>query len=779
MTDKPSVKMKTRLNIWLCLPVLALLVYMIWGIYKVAIKEGEKWQSLANSQQLRATVVHASRGTIYDSNGSVLAQSATVYTIFVDPIMLSSQLEGRDEWIEELKAAIKKEDDPEKLQQYQKELEKAKTGMQTLDELVEFLSVKLELETKEVRDKLTDTSSQYVVLKKEVEKTLRDEINEELTDLKIDGVRGEPTTRRVYPQNSLAANVLGHTSFDGNGIYGLEAYYDDYLSGIDGRVITATDKDGNEIPYRYKQSYDAQDGNSLNLNIDINIQYILEKSLQKAYETHQPAERMCSVIMNPKTGQVYAMATAYSYDPNQPAVITDKATAQSLAGLDEDSAEYSEKQLDAWSAQWKNKAISELYFPGSVFKIITGSSALEEKAISLEDTFACNTMITVEDRDISCWSTVDHGSQNLAKAMLNSCNPAFVQIGLKLGTDNFEKYFDGFGLSELSGIDLPGEINSYNFHVNGGLRGAVDLATSSFGQHNKVTPIQMITAVSAAVNGGYVVTPQIVSSITDSNGNIVKKNEPEIKRQIISEETSAKMREILKGVVEGEKSSNCYIQGYSIGGKSGTSQKLDIEGGEEQYVSSYCAFSPAEDPEVIMLVMVDQPTGELFYGSQVAAPICVEVLSEVLPYMGYFPEYDEDEIENVSVTVPGVQYYSVEDAKKTLGDLGFEVKVIGSGDTVLMQMPSAVKIEHGGSVVLYTDENERIEKVSVPSLQGLTRSQAREVLASYGLNLIAEGTGVQDENAPAQADQSYPAGTSVPMGTAVSVSFVSTTVASQ
>ncbi len=779
MTDKPSAKMKTRLNIWLCLPVLALLIYMIWGIYKVSIKEGEKWQSLANSQQLRSTVVGASRGTIYDSKGNVLAQSATVYTIYVDPVMLETQLKGRDDWIEELKGAIASEDDPEKVEEYQAKLEKAKNSDETLDELVEFLAVKLEMETADVRDKLTDTTSQYIILKKEVEKTLRDEINDKLTDLQIDGVRGDPTTRRVYPQNSLAANVLGHTDYDGNGIYGLEAYYDDYLSGVDGRVITAADKDGNEIPYRYKQSYDAQDGNSLNLNIDINIQYMLEKALQKAYDENQPAERLCSIIMNPKTGQVYAMATNYSYDPNEPAKITDPKVAEELAGLDDSTGEYQDKQLEAWSMQWKNKAISELYFPGSVFKIITGSSALEEKAISLDDTFSCNTMIQVEDREISCWSTSDHGAQNLALAMLNSCNPAFVQIGLKLGIDNYEKYFDGFGLNELSGIDLPGEINSYNFHVNGGLRGAVDLATSSFGQHNKVTPIQMITAVSAAVNGGYVVTPQVVGSITDSNGNVVKKNEPVIKRQIISEDTSASMREILKGVVEGQKGSNCYIKGYSIGGKSGTSQKLDISGGEELYVSSYCAFAPAEDPEIIMLVMVDQPTGEKYYGSQVAAPICVEVLSEVLPYMGYFPEYTEEELENVSVTVPSVQYYELSDAKKTLEDLGLTVKVKGEGDTVLRQVPSAVKIEHGGSVVLYTDEKTEIEKVSVPNIEGLTKSQAKEVLEAYGLNLIAGGTGAEEEAATAQDDQSYSPGTSVPMGTAITVSFVTSVVVSQ
>lgn len=768
--------MKTRLNIWLCIPVLAMLVYMILGIYRVSVVEGEKWKNLANSQQLKSTVVTASRGSIYDANGNVLAQSSTVYTIFVDPVMLQQQLEARDDRIDELREAIKETKDPDDKKRYEDELGTALTSSETFDELVEFLSVKLELDTVKVKKKLRDTSSQYVILKKEVDKTLRDEIDNELTKLKIDGVRGEPNTRRVYPQNSLAAHVIGHTNYDGSGLYGLEAKYDNYLSGVDGRVITAKDKDGNDIPYRYKQSYDAQDGNDLVLNIDINIQYMLEKSLEKAYREYSPAERICAIIMNPKTGQVYAMATCFGYDPNDPYVITDKVTLDMLSGMDPNSKQYEDAQMDAWNLQWKNKAVSELYYPGSVFKIITGSAALEEKKITTDEIFYCNSSIHVEDRDISCWTNGDHGPQNLALAMTNSCNPAFIQIGLKLGAEDFIRYFDGFGYTELSGIDLPGEINSYTMPLS--KMGLVELATSSFGQTNKITPIQMITGISAAVNGGYVVTPQVVNTIRDSNGNIVKKNEPVIKRQIISEETSATMRGILQEVVDSNPSSNCHIPGYKIGGKSGTSQKLDIHGGEELYVGSYCAFVPADDPELIMLALVDQPMGSKFYGSQVAAPICKKVLSEVLPYMGFFPVYTPEELANVSVTVPSVQYYTVEEARKTLAELGFEVKIKGEGDTVLRQTPSSVKIEHGGSVVLYTDDKEEVEMVTVPGLEGLTREQAKEVLEYNGLNLASDGLDTEDD-VYAQADQSYAAGTAVPIGTAVSVSFDTNVVTSQ
>lgn len=777
MTDKPSLRMKRRLTVWLTVPVLFVVAYMIIQIYKVSIVERDKWKSLANSQQVKSTAVAASRGTIYDSNGSVLAQSSTVYNIYCDPKMFEEQLNKKDERIKELKALIKKENDDSKVEDYEKKLEEAKSGEQVLSELVEFLAGKLKMDTAEVKKKLTATDTQYSIIKKNVEKTILDEIEKKLTELDMDGVRGEPTTKRVYPQGSLSANVLGHTDYDGDGIYGLEKFYNDYLSGVDGRTITAKDKDGNEIPYRYKQKYDAQDGSDLNLNIDSNIQYKLEKALEKAVEEHKPTDRACGIIMNPKTGQVYAMATAYSYDPNEPAEITDKETAAKLASLKEGSEEYKKIQLDAWSTQWKNKAISEIYFPGSVFKVITGSSALEEKAITLNDTFSCNTAIQVDDTNFHCWSFNDHGGQNLAQAMLNSCNPAFVQIGMKLGAEKFCKYFDAYGFNELTGIDLPGEVNSISMPLS--RMGNVELASSSFGQTNKVTPIQMITAYSAVVNGGYLVTPQVVNTITDPNGNVVKRNETQVKRQVISETTSKEMRTILQGVVEGQTGSNCYIPGYKIGGKSGTSQKIDEDLSGNTYVASYCAFAPADDPEVIMLVMVDHPTGEKYYGSQVASPICVEVMTDILPYLGIFPEYTEEELSKIEVSVPSVQYYTVKEAKKTLEGLGLTVKIKGEGDTVIKQFPSGVKIENGGSVVLYTEKDMKTETVTVPSLRGLTREAAKKTLEEYGLNLTVEGSGADEEDAVAQENQSYTEGASVPMGTAITVTFASNEVGSQ
>lgn len=777
MTDKPTTLMKRRLNLWINLLIIILIIYIVFSIFKTSVTESDKWRELADSQQLKSTVVQASRGTIYDSTDQVLAQSATMYTVYCDQVMLwDDYVSKKDEKIEEYKQLIKDTNDAEKVIGYEESLAKLKTSQQCFDDLVAFLAQTLEMDSEDIRKKIGDENSQYVILKKDIEKTVADKIEDYLTEEELDGVRCDPTTRRIYPQNELASNVIGHLNYDGDGIYGLEAYYDDYLAGVDGRVVTAKARNGTEIPYRYKQSYEAQDGDSLHLNIDVNIQYHLETALEKAVDLHKPSERACGIIMNPKTGQVYAMATNYSYNPNSPAEVTDKSIASELAKMDKDSKEYSEKRLNAWSVQWKNKAISELYFPGSVFKVITGSSALEEKAISLSDSFSCNTYIQVADHKIHCWSTRDHGSQNLALSMLNSCNPAFVQIGQRLGAEKFSEYFEAYGLTEKTGIDLPSEVSSIYMPLS--RMGTVELASSSFGQTNKITPIQMITAYSAVVNGGYLVTPQVVDKITDSNGNVVKDFDTEVKRQVISEETSKEMREILEGVVNGQPGSNCYIKGYRIGGKSGTSQKLDTDNGET-YVSSYCAFAPADDPEVIMLVMVDHPTGGEFYGSQVAAPICVEVFNDILPYLGLFPEYTEEELEKLQVSVPNVEFATIESATKTLENLDLEVKVKGDGGSVVKQIPTGVSVERGSSVVLYTDESYKTNNVSVPNLQGLTREQAKAVLESVGLNLSVEGSGADEDGAIASSDQNYAEGASVPEGTAVTVTFVESSVGSQ
>lgn len=777
MTDKPTTKMKKRLMVWVASFLLILVGYTSYKVFATSVSDSKQWRELADSQQLKSTTIQAARGTIVDSNNKVLAQSKTVYTVYCDQKMLwDDYVSKKDETISNLKAKIAKEKNETKRQKYQTQLDESKTSEQCFDDLVSFLSSVLEIDSATLKEKIDDKNNMYVILKKDVEKTVADKIEDYLSEEDLDGIRCDPTTKRTYPQNTLASSVIGHLNYDGNGINGLESYYDEYLAGIDGRTVTAKARNGTEIPYKYKQSYDAQDGASLQLNLDVNIQYHLETALQAAVDEHKPAERACGIIMNPKTGQVYAMATNYGYDPNNPAEITNQEAKDKLKGLKKDTKEYNAVQLDAWSTQWKNKAISELYFPGSVFKVITGSSALEEKAISLDDRFSCNTFIQVADAKINCWSTHDHGSQNLAQAMLNSCNPAFVQIGQRLGKEKFCQYFEAYGFTERTGIDLPSEATSIYMPLS--RMGSVELASSSFGQTNKITPIQMITAYSAVVNGGYLVTPHIVDKITDSNGNVIKSFNTDVKRQVISEDTSAKMREILEGVVNGQTGSNCYIKGYRIGGKSGTSQKLDTDNGTT-YVASYCAFAPADDPEVIMLVMVDHPTGDKYYGSQVAAPICVNVFSEILPYLGLFPEYTEDELENMQVSVPNVEYADIENATKTLESLGLNVKVEGDGKSVVKQIPSGISVEKDSTVILYTDKSYEKNKVAVPNITGLTRAQAKAALEQVGLTLNAKGNAADEKGAVASADQNYAYGQNVPVGTAVTVTFVAGTVGSQ
>lgn len=776
MTDRPTASMKRRLNIALLLVFAAVIVYLIYSIFTVTVRDAKKWQELANSQQLQSTIVKASRGTIYDSKSQVLAQSSTVYTVYADPVMLKSFLDKKDKKIADYQEAIAEENDAKKRLEYQEALEKCKTGDEVYEELVTFLADELMVETAFVRERCEKTDSMYEVIKKEVEKTTCDKVNKFVSDNDLDGVRCEPSTKRFYPQNELAGSVLGYINNDGDGVYGLEAYYDDYLSGIDGRTVTAKDRDGEAIPYKYKQSYEAQDGDSLYLNIDTTIQLYLESALKKSVDEFNPKERACGIIMNPQNGKIYAMATVKGCDPNEPNEVYDEAYAAILAGLDPNSEEYNKEHIGYLTKQWTNKAISELYYPGSVFKVITGSSALEEKTISLTDGFACGKTMVVDGVPINCWSDYDHGSQTLAQAIINSCNPAFIRIGQTLGQEKFFKYFKAYGLTEKTGIDLPNEADSFFFTSD--IMSNVDLAVSSFGQGNKITPIQMITAYSAAINGGYLVTPQIVDKIVDGSGNIVKEFEPVIKRQVISEETSKDMREVLENNVSTSHTGNCYIQGYKIGGKSGTSQKMDVDPTGNTYVGSYCAFAPADDPQVIILIMVDDPTGERYYGSQVATPVCVETLTQVLPYLGFFPEYTDEELKMLQVSVPNEQYQTLDEAKETITELGLACKIVGSGDTVLRQSPASGSVSKGGTVVLYTDDTPE-EMKTVPSLTGLTREQAMSVIEENGLNLSVKGNDADAKDAVAQADQSEAIGASVPEGTVITVTFASNKVNSQ
>lgn len=758
VTDRPAAYMKLRMRLGTLIGVAVMVTAIIMTMVRYAIIESDELKEFANAQQLDSKIVDATRGTIYDANGDVLARSATVYTVFVDPGEMKVYLEN----LTDENMASKVNEDGTRV-------------YVSLDEICMNIAQILDMDVEEVKEKALK-DSRYEILMRNVEKTTADKIWEYLKKHKINAIDCQSSSKRFYSQNELAAAVIGHLNFDGQGIYGLEAYYDEYLMGVDGRTVYARDRDGNEIPYEYKQSYDAQSGNSLVLNLDITIQRYLEKALNDAVDLNKPNERACGIIMNCNTGAVLAMATSPGYDLNNPAEIFDEKTALELAGIANDE-EYNKAKLEAWSVQWKNKAITEIYNPGSVFKVITGSSALEEGAINLTETFGCTTSITVADREIGCWSTRPHGQQTFAEAMVHSCNPAFVQIGQAMGAEDFSKYFKAYGFTERTGIDLPSEGNSIFMSLAN--MGPVELASCSFGQTNKVTPIQMITAYAACINGGYLLTPQVVDKIIDSDtGNVVKDIQPVVKRQVISEGTSKTMREILENVVNTETGSNSYIKGYRIGGKSGTSQKIDVDVTGNTYVSSYCAFAPADDPEIIMLVMVDDPTGDRYYGSQVAAPIVTQVFEELLPYLGYFPEYTEEELKQLSVSVPLVELQTVDTAISTLEASDLEAIVIGNGSKVYKQVPASGTIPRGCQIVLYTDENYEEEYTTVPNLYGLTLSQTEAALFEAGLNYEPTGS-ARYESGAVCSSQNYFEGNQVPKGTIITVGFTQNEASSQ
>ena len=744
MSDKPTSSMKRRLNGVVAIVMIAVIAYLVFTMVRLSIIDAAKWQELASSQQLKSTTITASRGTIYDSNMQILAQSATVYTIAVDPVLLARNLEEEECEL-------------------------------TLSQVVTELSQMLEMDYTAIETKCLK-DNRYQELKKNVEKPQADIIKQYARDNKLSAIIATESSKRFYPENSLAASVIGHLHYDGYGIYGLEAYYDDYLSGTDGKTLIATDNRGNEIPYDYKQSYDAQPGDSLVLNIDITIQSALENALLDCVETHSPLGRATGIVMNPNTGAVYAMASTYGYDLNNPAEITNPITKAEIDAMPEGDDKTNAKST-AWATQWKNKAISEIYFPGSVFKVITASSALEEQTINIGQHFGCGMVYKVADTDFHCWATYDHYSQTLYDAMMNSCNPAFIRIGETLQPALFSKYYAAYGFTEKTGIDLPGEVSS--LYVPEERMGPVELGSSSFGQTNKVTAIEMITAYAAVVNGGYLVTPQVVDKIIDSNGNVVKDIEPVIKRQVISEDTSAQMRDVLEYVVENAKGGNSYISGYKIGGKSGTSQKIDEDPTGHTYVGSYCAFAPADDPQVILLIAVDDPQNGEFYGSQVAAPYATQVLEAILPYLGIYPEYTEEQLEEIAVSIKNTEFADVEDAKATLGALGLNVTVIGNGDSVVTQVPSSGQTKCGSTVILYTEANAVQETATVPSLAGLTLEEAEKRLAEVGLNLLPSGSAAYTDGATAGYDQSQAAGTVVLKGSVVSVTFYPKNVSSQ
>lgn len=783
----PSKSMKFRAKITMTGAFLLLFTGVAANFFNISVIKNKEYQTMANDQHFGSIPISAHRGSIYDSKGTALAKSATVYKVFLDPKQYRLDMENLQKRIDKRQEDIKNGTYQPKVQTTtdaegneitQIDEEPLPQSVENFRiEAIAMLSEKLGI-TSEKIEKAMAAENQYSVLQEQVEKPLADEVLAFFNQYNLICLNVEEDTKRYYPQNELAASVIGFTASDGYGLYGIESYYNDYLAGTDGRTISAKDSNGNELPYRYSKTYPAQNGNDLYLTLDMEIQYILEKYLEEMSTEFMTKNRSCAILMNAKTGAIYGMAQYPSYDLNNPYDVVDTKVLEELKTLNDE--DYSRRQGESREQQWRNKCITEVYEPGSVFKVITSAAAFEENLIDIvNDRFYCSGSIHLDgmEEPVKCHEVGGHGSQKYHEALTKSCNPAFMEIGARLGDEKFLYYYDAFGLRDPLGIDLPAESGGIQ-RTLGNLTN-VDLALSSIGQCETITPLQMITAYCAAINGGYLLKPYVVEKAVDEDGNVVMKNERTVTRQVISEETSAIMRDALHKVTTGTgggNGGNVTIKGYAIGGKSGTSERLSRKENKEddEYGASYCCFAPADDPEVILLVLADQPdkdnNGGRYYGSQVAVPTARNILTEVLPYLGISPEYTDEELAELDIKVPLLEG-SVTEARATLEGLGAEAVVIGDGATVVAQSPvTGSSIAKGGMVYLYTDPSHTIDYTDVPDLIGLSPQVANDSIVYKDLNYVATGASIHRDDAFVTG-QSIQPGEKVAKGTTIILEF--------
>lgn len=701
--------------------------------YLTTVQSSELQES-AVDLQLADTTVSAKRGTIYDANGNVLAESASVWQVVMSPVNFKND----------------------------KQRQAAAKGLSEIFDL-------------EYNDVLDDTKQQshYVVVKRRIESDEREKVLELIDTLKKDYncsgvIQLLDDYKRYYPKNSLASSVIGFTGSDDQGLEGIEYEYDSYLSGTPGRIITAQNARGTDMPFRYEQNVESEDGNNVYLTIDETIQSICEKYMQKGVEDNNVLNKGVCIAMDVNTGAILAMVTTDGYDLNNPYELSakDKKKIKSTP-----KKKQAEAESAALSNMWRNKAVADTYMPGSVFKMCVASAALEENLVNEKTSFTCTGSISVEGETIHCSNISGHGTQNFVEVISNSCNPAFIQIGQMLGAGKFRQYYQGFGFSDKTGIDLPGEAED-SFWKEGKM-GGVDLAVASFGQNFTITPIQMITACAAVSNGGYVVQPHVVSKITDSKGNVIKTVDKKIKRQVISDDTSKKMNEYLEYNTERQGAAAGYISGYKVAGKTGTTEKRGVTKFEssfsEDYISSFCGYAPADDPQIAMLVFFDTPDGDAYYGSQVSSPVFINIMSEVLPYLDVKTSYTDEELGYVDASAGDYTGVSVDEAKTAVEADGFTATVKGNGSTVISQIPTVSSgLQKSGSIVLYTDSDSQSETVSVPSLIGLSPDEVNNVASAYGLNVSFSGA---TTSSGTSSSQNIEAGTSVSPGTVITVSF--------
>ena len=814
MTDRPRRKsdaarranqvIRGRTMLIMLLLGVASFTVLFWKLYDLQINRHDELKAEAVGQQTDSMVISASRGTIYDKNGEIMAISYSTETVLLDPGGVQDFVESQEQKIQD--AA---EEAAEKGAPY--------TAPEVLDQayIARGLSRILDVEEETILEHLENTADRYWKVKKKVDQDVADEvrrfINGEIDDegnqlttvdedgntvlistggrpTRLQGISLTPDTKRLYPFGSLAGNVIGFVNANNMGAYGLEASYDDVLSGSTGLTITPTNVNGTPLLFSGgEQMFDAENGSSLVLTLDTNVQYALEKGLESMLDKYDAANGGTGIVMDVNTGGIVAMASYPNYDPGDFSTIyTEGLQAEldaALAEIQQNRSTYETEEAYNQALanaratiqfkQWRNKCYQDTYEPGSTFKPITLATALEEGVVNMNTTFTCTGSIHVEGwgKAINCSKRAGHGTQTLKVATGNSCNPAFVTMGLKIGTEAYYRYLKSFGLMETTGIDLPAEAEGIFANEDSFNSNVVSLAAYSFGQTFNVTPLELIRAQAATINGGYLYTPYLVEQVLDDAGNILSQHETTAVRQVISEETSAKVRECLEWVVSDGGGRNGQVTGYRIGGKTGTADKT----GTKDVVVSFMCFAPADDPQYIMLLTMDTPsrtTGTAVFGGTMVAPVASQIMSEILPLLGVEPDYTAEELVGADTTVPNVVGQTREAAEDRLADLGFTFRTVGDGDTVTDQTPAGGAIVPGNaSIILYLGQEKPDTPCTVPNVVGKSASEANKAITNAGLIMKVTGTTTASSGNVYAITQSLPAGTEVAAGTVVTVQF--------
>ena len=731
MQTRPSKRMATRAALAMAGLSIAFL-YGIGALIYAGLINGEENRLKAERNQLSDTQIAAERGTIYDSNMNVLAKSASAWLVYINPSQIKDDT--------------------------QKEL------------VVNGLSQILGVDADSVRTKAEKTKTGYQKIAGEVETDVKEALEayiDEHSDNKLSTIIGiDPDTKRYYPYSSFASTIIGFTNSDDQGVGGIEMQYDDDLTGVSGRIITAKNAQQGSMSSDYETTYDAKPGESLVLTIDEVIQYYLEQGLEQAL-VDTGAKYAYGIVMDTDTGAILGMTSKPDFDLNNPRKISNAALSETIAAITDDT-QRAQETTNALYAQWRNRTISDTYEPGSVFKTVVVSAALEEGVVDLNTTYTCTGGIQVADNYQRCWKPGGHGHETLTQGLMNSCNPFFITIGQALGEERFYKYFEAFGFIEKTGIDLPAEakpVAGKTYHALESM-GISELSSSSFGQTFQVSPIQMITAVNTIANGGKLMQPYVVDSKLDSDGNVVYKTTPTVKRQVISEKTASTVADMMEQVVSIGTGKNAYVAGYHVAGKTGTSEKIGIEGA---YIASFAGFAPADNPEISILIAIDEPTGE-HGGGAVAAPIAGMLLEKIMTYLNVEPQYEDDELSNISSVAPSLVGKSVGDAKVSAAK--FTVKVVGSGTKVISQTPAAgQQMRTGGVIVVYTEENAAKQTATVPNLCNMSMSQANSAAVNAGFNIRLSGTTNSGE--VLSYKQSVNAGEEAEIGSVITVYFKS------